>query len=56
MFAPIDVKANRQLYWRILRINFVLLESPSNLASEAKGSGQSRGRGIFIFPALQQEL
>lgn len=56
IFAPMEVKANRQLYWRIFFMNLLHLASPSNLDNEAKGSGRGRNGGITILPPLQQLL
>jgi hypothetical protein len=56
MFAPIEVKANRQLYCRIFFINLLHLASPLNLASEVNGSGRGRNGGMTILPPLQQLL
>ena len=56
IFAPIDVKENKQLYYLIFSINFLELESPSNLANEAKGSGRGLYDGMLTLPPLQQLL
>jgi hypothetical protein len=37
MYAPMDVKANKQLYCLMALMNFLDVESPSNLANEARG-------------------
>jgi len=56
MFAPIEVKANKQLYCRMFFINFVDRGPPLNAAKVAKGSGRERNGGILILPLLQHEL
>ena len=56
IFAPIDVKANMQLYWHIFFINFFERASPSYLTKPARGSGHFLKGSIRILPPLQQEL
>src|SRR6266540_4499282 len=56
IFAPIDVKANRQLYCLMFRMNLSELESPSNLANELRGSGRDLYDGMLTLPPLQQLL
>jgi hypothetical protein len=54
--APIDVKANKQLYCLMLLMNLFEVASPSNLARENRGSGLGLYGGMLILPPLQQLL
>jgi hypothetical protein len=56
MLAPIDVNEKRQLYCLMFFMNFLDVESPSNVANEANGSGRAKKRGITTLPPLQQLL
>jgi hypothetical protein len=49
-----EVKANKQLYCLMCCINFFAVESPSNFARDASGSGLGLYGGIDTFPPLQQ--
>jgi len=56
MFAPIEVKAKRQLYCLIFFINLLEIGPPSDLARVARGSGLGRNRGMATLPPLQHLL
>jgi len=56
MCAPIDVKANRQLYCRICFKKRLQAASPSNLANDFSGSGRSLKGGMSTLPDLQHLL